>query len=209
MQNIYEWKHWCSGTGTVQAFLISLFTIFHSRAVILISSTWPPMNVLQPGVSGGSWHGLHGALAVLDIAETRVVWFITLPQRDGSLSLVAGCRGPATSAFLHSALMYYHGIVAVGLMEWMLLLVDLNMDEASESKETSPAGPSQKKNVPDVEQQCQTKWWSWFHSVAGTKKIWQILTYLTLLKDIKKYPSKVKTDYQIKNKFKAKVEDFI
>ena len=35
--------------------------------------------------------------------------------------------------------MYYHGIVAVGLMEGRLVLVDLNMDEG-ESQETAPAG---------------------------------------------------------------------
>ena len=34
--------------------------------------------------------GLHGALAVLDIAESRIVRFIALPQRVGSLSLVTG-----------------------------------------------------------------------------------------------------------------------
>ena len=51
-----------------------------------------------------------------------------------------GCGGPAPPAYLHSALMYYHGIVAVGLMEGRLVLVDLNMDEVGESKETTPAG---------------------------------------------------------------------
>ena len=84
--------------------------------------------------------GLHGAVAVLDVAESRIIRFIALPQRVGSLALVCGCGGPATPAFLHSSLLYYHGIVAVGLMEGKILLVDLNMDETVESRETNPAG---------------------------------------------------------------------
>ena len=63
-----------------------------------------------------------------------------MPQRLGSLSLVAGCGGPSTPGYLHSALMYYHGILAVGLLGGKVMLVDLNMDEATESTETSPGG---------------------------------------------------------------------
>ena len=66
--------------------------------------------------------------------------YITLPQRLGCLSLVSGCGGPSTPGFLHSALMYYHGILAVGLLGGKVMLVDLNMDEAAESCETSPGG---------------------------------------------------------------------
>ena len=36
--------------------------------------------------------------------------------------------------YLHSALLYYHGIVAVGLLEGRVLVIDLNMDETVESK---------------------------------------------------------------------------
>ena len=34
--------------------------------------------------------------------------------------------------------MYYHGILAVGLLGGKVMLVNLNMDEAAESSETSP-----------------------------------------------------------------------
>ena len=63
-----------------------------------------------------------------------------MPQRLGSLSLVSGCGGPSTPGYLHSALMYYHGILAVGLLGGKVMLVDLNMDETAESSETSPGG---------------------------------------------------------------------
>ena len=36
--------------------------------------------------------------------------------------------------------MYEHGILAVGLLGGKVMLVDLNMDEAAESSETSPGG---------------------------------------------------------------------
>ena len=53
---------------------------------------------------------------------------------------MSGCGGPSTPGYLHSALMYYHGILAVGLLGGKVMLVDLNMDEATESNETSPGG---------------------------------------------------------------------
>jgi len=84
--------------------------------------------------------GLHGLLAVFDITESRVVRAVALPQRVGSLALVAGCGGPATPPYLHPALLYFHGIVAVGMMEGRTMLIDLNMDEAVESSDSSPAG---------------------------------------------------------------------
>ena len=58
----------------------------------------------------------------------------------GSLALVSGCGGPVTPPYLHPALLYFHGIVAVGMMEGRTMLLDLNMDEAAESNDSSPAG---------------------------------------------------------------------
>ena len=53
---------------------------------------------------------------------------------------MSGCGGPATPGYLHSALLYYHGILAVGMLGGKVMLVDLNMDDAAESSETSPGG---------------------------------------------------------------------
>ena len=69
--------------------------------------------------------GLHGALAVFDITEGRLVRSIALPQRVASLALVASSGGPAVPSYLHSALMYFHGMVAVGLLEGKGLLIGL------------------------------------------------------------------------------------
>ena len=65
---------------------------------------------------------------------------IALPQRVGSVAVVAGYGGPAVPPYLNPALLYFHGIVAVGLMEGRTLLLDLNMDETGESSDSAPAG---------------------------------------------------------------------
>ena len=67
--------------------------------------------------------GLHGALAVFDITEGRVVKSVALPQRVASLALIAASGGPSVPSYLHSALMYFHGMVAVGLLEGKVLLI--------------------------------------------------------------------------------------
>jgi len=84
--------------------------------------------------------GLHGLLAVFDITESRVVRAVALPQRVGSVALISACGGPATPPYFHPALLYFHGIVAVGMMEGRTLLLDLNMDESVESSDSNPAG---------------------------------------------------------------------
>ena len=63
-----------------------------------------------------------------------VIRYITLPQRVASLAVISGSGGPSVPGYLHSALLYYHGIVAVGLLEGRVLVIDLNMDETVESK---------------------------------------------------------------------------
>ena len=65
---------------------------------------------------------------------------VALPQRVGSLALISACGGPATPPYFHPALLYFHGIVAVGMMEGRTLLLDLNMDESVESSDSNPAG---------------------------------------------------------------------
>ena len=73
-------------------------------------------------------------------SESRVVRAVALPQRVGSLALISACGGPATPPYFHPALLYFHGIVAVGMMEGRTLLLDLNMDESVESSDSNPAG---------------------------------------------------------------------
>ena len=67
--------------------------------------------------------GLHGALAVFDITEGRVVRSLVLPQRVASLAIIASSGGPSVPSYIHSALMYFHGIVALGLLEGKVLLI--------------------------------------------------------------------------------------
>ena len=67
--------------------------------------------------------GLHGALAVFDITEGRVVRSLVLPQRVASLAVIASSGGPSVPSYIHGALMYFHGIVALGLLEGKVLLI--------------------------------------------------------------------------------------
>ena len=67
--------------------------------------------------------GLHGALAVFDITEGRVVRSLVLPQRVASLAILASSGGPSVPSYIHGALMYFHGIVALGLLEGKVLLI--------------------------------------------------------------------------------------
>ena len=55
--------------------------------------------------------------------QGRVVRSVTLPQRVASLALIAASGGPAVPNYLHSALMYFHGMVAVGLLEGKVLII--------------------------------------------------------------------------------------
>ena len=99
------------------------------------SSSRAPSHVLV-----GLDTGLQGLLAVFDIQECRVTRCISLPHRVSSLALVSAAGGPSVPPFLHPALLYYHGLAAVGVSEGRLLLLDLALDEAGESTDSSPAG---------------------------------------------------------------------
>ena len=54
--------------------------------------------------------------------------------------MVTGAGGPAVPPYLHPALLYFHGIAAVGLAEGRVLLVDLGLDELGETSDSAPAG---------------------------------------------------------------------
>ena len=53
---------------------------------------------------------------------------------------MTGAGGPAAPPYLHPALLYFHGIAAVGLAEGRVLLVDLGLDEPGETSDSAPAG---------------------------------------------------------------------
>ena len=86
---------------------------------------------------------LQGLLVVFDIQECRVVRCLGLPNRIASLALVSASGGPSIPPYLHPSLLYYHGIVACGLQEGHLFLLDLALDmqgEGIESTVEKPAG---------------------------------------------------------------------
>ena len=84
--------------------------------------------------------GLEGGLICLfDIPGSRVVRAISVPQKVTAIAVVASSGGPAVPAHLHPALLYFHGIAAVGTAEGRLLLVDLATEETGETSDQAPA----------------------------------------------------------------------
>ena len=85
---------------------------------------------------------LQGLLVVFDIQECRVVRCLGLPNRIASLALVSASGGPSIPPYLHPSLLYYHGIVACGLQEGHLFLLDLALDMQGEGIESSVEKPA-------------------------------------------------------------------
>ena len=100
------------------------------------SSTSTPTHVLV-----GIDSTLQGLLVVFDIQECRVVRCLGLPNRIASLALVSPSGGPSIPPYLHPSLLYYHGIIACGLQEGHLFLIDLALDMQGEGIESSVEKP--------------------------------------------------------------------
>lgn len=84
--------------------------------------------------------GLNGGLlCVFDISGSKVIRAISVSQPVSSLALVSVAGGPSVPAHFHPALRYFHGIVGVGTVGGRVLLVDLALDENSETTDSQPA----------------------------------------------------------------------